>query len=85
MGRVRHNAPNPNHVHEARRDSEKDDSVRTHVFTPAFTTQSPIQKFRSKKRPNSWSRKRVMQFLGTLARLLVSLGVCHILGCAQLR
>ena len=32
MSRVRHNASNPNHVREARRDGEKDDSVRVHVL-----------------------------------------------------
>jgi hypothetical protein len=52
-------------------------------LTPTSNTPSLIQTFRSKKSPNPLSGKQVMQFLGTLARLLVSrsgLGVCQILG-----
>jgi len=32
MSRVRHNASYPSHVREARRDGEKDDSLRAHVL-----------------------------------------------------
>jgi len=51
MGRVRHNAPNPIHVQEARRDSEKDDSVRTHVFNSSVPYSVAHSKVSIKKAP----------------------------------
>jgi hypothetical protein len=83
MSGVCHNASNPNHVRQARCDGEKDDSVRGHVFNSNLQHSVTHSNVSIKKSPNPLSGKQVMQFLGTLARLLVSrsgLGVCQILG-----